>query len=55
MRTSASFVRCWRAATGRFSSYTSEIRIYSRVAQLPTYRLARALAWPVRKLLGRHG
>jgi len=26
---------------------------YSRVAQSPTYRLARALAWPIRKLLGR--
>ena len=26
---------------------------YSRVAQSPTYRLARALAWPMRKLLGR--
>lgn len=26
---------------------------YARMAQSPTYRLARALAWPVRKLLGR--
>ncbi len=26
---------------------------YSRLAQSPTYRLARALAWPLRKLLGR--
>jgi hypothetical protein len=26
---------------------------YARLAQSPTYRLARALAWPVRKLLGR--